>query len=96
MEALAQEFELFLGGQAAVNGHGLKALLPEDGGVLRGQNAEGREHQGGFAGEQASDLVADGFARAGRHQAEGVTTGEQIGDDLLLGPAEGWQTEHRF
>ena len=48
----------------------------------RDDEREARKGEGG-------NLIAEGFARTGRHDAEGVATGEDRGDDFFLTRAEG-------
>ena len=38
---------------------------------------------------EGGNLIAEGFARTGRHDAEGVAAGEDRGDDFFLAGAEG-------
>jgi len=48
----------------------------------RDDEREARKCEGG-------NLIAEGFARTGRHDAEGVAAGEDRGDDFFLTGAEG-------
>ena len=53
------------------------------------QRDERRDHDCEARKCEGGNLIAEGFARTGRHDAEGVAAGEDRGDDFFLTGAEG-------
>lgn len=53
------------------------------------QRDERRDHDCEARKCEGGNLIAEGFARTGRHDAEGVAAGEDRGDDFFLAGAEG-------
>ena len=76
-----------------VQASGLDAEMAKRRHLIAHQRDQGRDHEGQAFAHEGGQLVAQGFAGAGRHDGEHVLAGEHRAHDVLLPVAEAREAE---
>ena len=79
--------------QSGVNARDLQTACRELGGLIFHERDERADDQRGAAARDGRQLVAERFARAGRHHQQDIAAGDRRAADLFLVGAEGREAE---